>query len=807
MSESTFTPLLKSEVAGAIAVNAFAILSTFALFTVACRVIWLAIRQRFSSSSSEPQEYVFFNTQLGYYAVCLLIANMFNNASGLINIRWTLDQGITEGTLCTLQAILMQIGNWATAYFTVTIAVHTFTSLVMQIRQSALVAGAAIAMGWISAGLIAAGPFFYPAPYKFGPAYGINGLSCGVSAIYLKAQFFFHLLPIFMASVLSAILYSLMFLVLRGTLNIKGGIKFTLDPHDRLGSGGVTESYHRFVARIARSMLWYPVAYIALLVPYSVMRLLVISGFTVGFEAIILAYACWFMLGVVNVLLLYNTFRVLGPVFDTPSQRESASSFGSGGKSEKEDPSRSNEKRSFEEKADQYSYPTPAYSSPPRSYKQLSPQSSVRSLLPVHQDRAASVQSFYSYPSSPSIGRAITPIDELQRSISPPQPAVQKFSPSTSRALTPLTEHIRQGSTDSLGLPAAPRGTRSPVLRQPSFEHVHSPSRSLNGNWSPVEHTIQRQPSAQTFGKRSPRNVHSTLNPDYDPTNWDSRYSTPQSSVGSYSGPLLSAVNPAFAAPGTPGSPSSPRTLPATPRHSRSFSAVPSIGPAPIGRQRAVLVARNGSVGNLSGHVRHVLRMKGADTISRAPRTLFKFNTPEEIKLFATGCDGDIGGTSTVNLGLEDSLEVNKLVGQQATGKFWGEMRLGVKSGLEGKLRGGYAGFRNKARPTLFGDITEDVSSHEYLALRVRIGGDPRTRTSFVRTNSGELSEDQIKMYREKIRSIGISLLGGNSGSAGHYELGIDSIRIVNEEDVIRTPPGETLPPLEHDAAEDDKSN
>jgi len=59
---------------------------------------------------------------------------------------------------------------------------------------------------------------------------------------------------------------------------------------------------------------------------------------------------------------------------------------------------------------------------------------------------------------------------------------------------------------------------------------------------------------------------------------------------------------------------------------------------------------------------------------------------------------------------------------------------------------------------------------------------------NFVRTNSGELSEDQIPMYREKVRSIGISLLGGNSGSAGKYELGIDSIRIVNDEDVTRTP-------------------
>ncbi|KAF5381971.1 hypothetical protein D9615_004299 [Tricholomella constricta] len=605
MSEAKFVPLLKSELGGAIAVNAFAVLSTFALVTVACRVIWLAIRQRLSPSSSEPKEYIFFNTQLGYYAVCLLIANMFTGISGLIGLRWTLDKGITEGGLCTLQAILMQIGNWATAYFTVTIAVHTFNSLVLQNRQSVLVAVSVITVGWISAGLLAAGPFVNPKQYKFGPAYGVSGLSCGVSSVYLKAQFFFHLFPIFVASVLSAILYSLLFLVLRGTLNIKGGIKLTLDPQERWVAGKVTEDYHRFVARIARSMLWYPIAYIALLVPYSVMRLLVISGFTVSFESMIFAFTCWFMLGVVNVLLLYNTFRILEPAFDTPSQRESSLSFGTGGMFERYESSQSKEaQRSFEEKVDQYRYPTPSYRSPAiTSFGQVSPPSSVRPLLPAHQERSASVQSFYSYPSSPSIGRAITPVDELQRTISPPEPAAPKFSPSTTRA---LSDHARQVSTDSFGLPAAPRRTRSPVLHHPSLEQMHSATRTVNGTWSPVEHSISRNPSTQTFGKRdsaSPRiRANVDLAPDYDPTNWDSRNGTQTSSASpsGYNRPLLSAMNSGFASPGTPGSSSSPRQLSALPRHSRSYSAVPAIGPAPTGRQRAVLVSRHGSIGNTS---------------------------------------------------------------------------------------------------------------------------------------------------------------------------------------------------------------
>lgn len=89
--------------------------------------------------------------------------------------------------------------------------------------------------------------------------------------------------------------------------------------------------------------------------------------------------------------------------------------------------------------------------------------------------------------------------------------------------------------------------------------------------------------------------------------------------------------------------------------------------------------------------------MKGTDAPSRAPKTLFTFNNAEDIQKFATGCDGDIGGLSTVNLTVEERPEINQSIGKPATGLFWGEMRLKVKPGMEKKIRGGYAGFRNKA--------------------------------------------------------------------------------------------------------------
>ena len=57
----------------------------------------------------------------------------------------------------------------------------------------------------------------------------------------------------------------------------------------------------------------------------------------------------------------------------------------------------------------------------------------------------------------------------------------------------------------------------------------------------------------------------------------------------------------------------------------------------------------------------------------------------------------------------------------------------------------------------------------------------------FVLTNAGELVPHQVQMYRERVRTVGISLLGGNSGVEGPYELGIDSIQAVNVEDVTDT--------------------
>ncbi|KAJ3862538.1 hypothetical protein EV359DRAFT_3802, partial [Lentinula novae-zelandiae] len=223
---------------------------------------------------------------------------MINGIAGLLGLPFLVNRAITDSASCHVSAV-MQVGNIATAYFTVAIAFHTFNSLVLRKRQSIYVYGPTILLGWVVSLVLG----FLPLISNLGPVYGPSGLACGVRASLKMQLFFFHLLPIFLAAVLSAILYTLIFLVLRGFIAIKGGVRVTSD-----------STYQQFVTSIARSMLWYPAAYILLLVPYSVTRLLSIRGFVIPFQVTVFAFVC-----IADALLLFNTFRVLSPAFEAKS--------------------------------------------------------------------------------------------------------------------------------------------------------------------------------------------------------------------------------------------------------------------------------------------------------------------------------------------------------------------------------------------------------------------------------------------------------------------------------------------------------
>lgn len=51
--------------------------------------------------------------------------------------------------------------------------------------------------------------------------------------------------------------------------------------------------------------------------------------------------------------------------------------------------------------------------------------------------------------------------------------------------------------------------------------------------------------------------------------------------------------------------------------------------------------------------------------------------------------------------------------------------------------------------------------------------------SSFVLTSGGEAATAQVTMGKNKVRTVGISMLGGNAKISGKYELGIDYIGAV----------------------------
>ncbi|KAK0469916.1 uncharacterized protein EV420DRAFT_1257051, partial [Desarmillaria tabescens] len=582
-------------------VNVVAVLSTVALLSIIIRLAWLCIlRVTRRKNITQSREYVFFNTQLGYYAACLLIANMFNSAAGLMGLPFLLARRITEGGLCTTQAMLMQFGNVSTAYFTVSIAVHTFNSLVLRKRQSAVIYSMVISLGWILAGFIAALPLALP--QRNGPIYGQYNLTCGVRDKYPVPQFLLHLLPIFIASFFSAVLYSLIFLVLRGTLVIKGGVKIYLNPSERW-NGQSGENYHRFIASVARSMLWWDFyhhfsSYCVVLIPYSVTKLLILSGFSVPFQALIFAYVCWFLLGVINVGLLFNTFSKLYPVFDTKLSRQDMESFGTTEKFKRLTlaAERQAEADGLREKIYQYRYTSGRLAS--------------ASAAPSYPENVASVQGFYGYPISPQRVSPVSPFNGNNASDhyrASPLPMSPPSSHTTS-------SHSRQDSADSLlNLPVPPRKTRSPPSsRSPPFIAPNS-FRALQSidQGRVLTPSSTNRPVSPYVGQSTHKVSGSGSSSEVDIASWLAQQQ-PDRSVprGLKIKPSLSAVKTTYpspvavnhrprAVPSTPsesptssptGSVRRPNRSPVSPTGSsvqyvvRNTRPVPLVGPPPLGR-------------------------------------------------------------------------------------------------------------------------------------------------------------------------------------------------------------------------------
>ncbi|KAG1773489.1 hypothetical protein EDD22DRAFT_999318 [Suillus occidentalis] len=316
LSNSHFTPFSTAQANGLIVVPVFALLSALALAFIVFRSIRLVVIPSFqrNGSACRAPENLFFRTQLGHYAASLVLSNVFLTAAGLVEFVWIKQSGIYQGSMCTFQAVLMQIGNWSTCFFSVAIGIHTCNSLVFRLYQISYLSIVVIAFGWIMSLVIAL------APVSQAGVYGPVTVSCGVTAAYPIKIFGLEAFPVILVSVLSVIIYSLIFFVLRGILHVKGGIKFNFKAQGRWCAVTDSEEYqplhssHREDDAVV-SYRFVTSSFVSLLLPIAVANMARVSDRAVPFGADVFAHVCYFMLGLVNVGLMYNTFRVLSPVF------------------------------------------------------------------------------------------------------------------------------------------------------------------------------------------------------------------------------------------------------------------------------------------------------------------------------------------------------------------------------------------------------------------------------------------------------------------------------------------------------------
>ena len=117
-----------------------------------------------------------------------------------------------------------------------------------------------------------------------------------------------------------------------------------------------------------------------------------------------------------------------------------------------------------------------------------------------------------------------------------------------------------------------------------------------------------------------------------------------------------------------------------------------------------------------------VLRMDAAP--KPPPLMLFSFDHAQQpitpTSDFATGSDVDIGGLSTCTLTPVSSSSSSADAAEQEYLAFHGNLSLKVPPAYAGRIRTGYAAFRNKSRPTLFGEDTWDLGLYSH--LRVVVG-------------------------------------------------------------------------------------
>ncbi|KAI0693174.1 hypothetical protein C8T65DRAFT_66012 [Cerioporus squamosus] len=252
---------------------------------------------------------LFVRSHVGVYFISMLLCEVAQTVGSIMSIRWVNQSAVSYEPYCTVQGVVKHISDVGTAYWSMMIAINTFWILFLRWQLKRYVLICAILIGWSAIGaIISAGPAALQRT-PTGPFYAISGYWCWISDQYASERITLDYMIMFLSALFSFIMYSLVFLRLRGNVLLHGHhitFRFRRD-----ASTSAPKSVDTHVINIAKGMLLYPVAYTILLLPIAACRFAEWTGHTVPFAVTIASDAVFLLSGFVNVVLFLTTRRVL----------------------------------------------------------------------------------------------------------------------------------------------------------------------------------------------------------------------------------------------------------------------------------------------------------------------------------------------------------------------------------------------------------------------------------------------------------------------------------------------------------------
>lgn len=227
-----------------------------------------------------------------------------------MDLRWIIESNVFPGSFCTAQGVLKNIGDVGVAFSTLAIAVHTSAVILWDWKapRKQYISSLVVFAIWLF--IILENTIAWRVNRQ--EVYiGNTDYWCWITAAYPKERIAFEYLWMWSAAFINLLLYIPLFFSLRGNLVVQG-MRFRWRSVSHPEAWPVPRDPHGS-ASIARQMLWYPIAYVAVVLPIAIVRWLAFNETKVSFTWTAVAAICFNLSGLVNVLVYTLTRPALLP--------------------------------------------------------------------------------------------------------------------------------------------------------------------------------------------------------------------------------------------------------------------------------------------------------------------------------------------------------------------------------------------------------------------------------------------------------------------------------------------------------------